>query len=364
MRVKKLTIVFAALILTSTISVYAGNEDRAGSAGGTELLINPWARSASWGGSNVSCVAGLESSYINVAGLAYSRRDTSFVGLQYAGSTEINFVRTNWLGGSDIAINAFGLSQKLDDWNYISFNVVAMNFGDILVTTTELPEGGIGTYSPQFTTIGMSYARKFSDRIYGGITFKVLSQSIANAKAQGLGIDAGIKYVTGERDQLKIGITLKNVGPTMRYSGDAFSVNSVIPSTEEELTTEQRTSKFELPSLVNMGVSYDFDLPDNHQLTAAASFMSNSFTKDQMRVGFNYGFITEIAAFSVRGGYVYEEDNTILGFRASALSGPTAGASVEFGSINKGTSIGIDYSYRSTNPFNGVHSIGIRVNVK
>ena len=73
------------MILSFNFS-FAGNEDRAGSAGATELLINPWAKSSSWGSAGISSVNGLEAIFLNVAGLAY------------ANPTEIQFSRTNWLG--------------------------------------------------------------------------------------------------------------------------------------------------------------------------------------------------------------------------------------------------------------------------
>ena len=60
--------VLMALALVSGQS-FAGNEDRAGSAGATELLINPWARSSAWGTAGISSIKGIESMFSNVAGL-------------------------------------------------------------------------------------------------------------------------------------------------------------------------------------------------------------------------------------------------------------------------------------------------------
>ena len=40
-------------------AILAGNEDRAGSAGATDLLVNPWARSSAWGSAGISSVNGL-----------------------------------------------------------------------------------------------------------------------------------------------------------------------------------------------------------------------------------------------------------------------------------------------------------------
>ncbi len=59
------------LVALSTTS-FAGNKDRAGQAGAGQLLINPWARSAGWAGANSASVTGLEATYTNIAGLAFT----------------------------------------------------------------------------------------------------------------------------------------------------------------------------------------------------------------------------------------------------------------------------------------------------
>ena len=49
-------IVMVAGVFTNS---YAGNPDRKGQAGASELLINPWARSSGFGNANSSSVKGL-----------------------------------------------------------------------------------------------------------------------------------------------------------------------------------------------------------------------------------------------------------------------------------------------------------------
>lgn len=347
------SILLASLLLGSN-ALFAGNEDRVGSAGASELLINPWARSAAWGDAGMSCVNGLEASFMNVAGLAFTEK------------TEVIFNRTNWLQSTGIKMNSMGLSQRVGDVSVIGLTFTGMNFGDVMITTTDLPEGGIGTFSPRYYNLGFSYAREFSNSIYGGLTIRAISEQISNAKASGIAFDAGIRYVTGEKDNIKFGITLKNVGPTMSFEGDGFSVLSILQSTGLSTTTEQRTSKFELPSLVSIGFSYDFLFSETNKLTAAAAYTSNSFAKDNYRIGLEYTYDTKKATFIARGGYVHEKGlfSKYDGTRTSALSGPTGGISIDMKAGEKGTQIGFDYTYRATNPFNGVHSIGVRINLK
>ena len=350
------TLLLAGLVMIPAFT-NAGNEDRAGQAGATELLINPWARSSGWMGANTSCAKGLESMYLNIAGTAFTRK------------TELLFSRTKWLGGSDIFINSFGFTQRVGATGALGLGIMSMDFGDIQITTTEIPEGGIGYYSPQFINMGLSYAKGFSDNIYGGINFKVISEAISDVAARGVALDAGIQYVTGPVDNIHFGISLKNVGPRMRYRGDGLAFRTPMPAdpTGKTYTAENRSAEFELPSLLNVGGAYDFYFSKdslamkNHRVTLAANFTSNSFSKNQYQIGAEYGFKSYLM---VRAGYMYESGITSDEDRTTVFTGPSLGFSLElpFGEDKK-SSFALDYSYRFTNPFEGTHSFGARINL-
>jgi len=359
--------------------MFAGNPDRIGQAGAPELKINPWARSSGWAGANSASVTGLEATNLNVSGLAFTRK------------TEVMFVNTNWLVGSDVSINAFGLSQRVGEQGVLGLSVMSVNYGDIQITTVDLPEGGLGNFSPRALNLGLSYAREFSNSIYGGMTVRSVSQSIADARAGGLAIDAGIRYVTGKYDNMKFGISLRNVGPPMQFDGDGFSTSVTL--NDNEFTLEQRTAPYELPALLNIGFSYDFflgakpaapaaanstgsdaeatpaategntnpkTLSSDHVLTAAGNFTSNSFGKDQIRVGMQYAYKNYVA---LRAGYVYEEGVFDAAERTSAFTGPTAGMSVMLPLNPNGSMASLDYSYRVTENFEGTHAIGLRIDL-
>src|SRR3972149_1283147 len=212
---KILTVILAGTIFAGNNS-FAGNKDRAGQAGASELLINPWARSSGWGGANIAGLRGLEGQFLNVAGTAFTRK------------TELLFSHTNYLKGSDITINAFGFSQKAGGSGVLALGFMSMNFGDIDVTTTEMPEGGLGNYPISFMNIGLSYAKGFTDHIFGGMCMRVINQAIPDAKAGGVALDAGIQYVAGKQNNVKFGISLKNVGPKMQFRGDGLSFRDLL----------------------------------------------------------------------------------------------------------------------------------------
>lgn len=341
-----------ALSILVSVSAFAGNEDRTGSAGATHLLINPFARSSGWGSAGSSSVTGLESQFLNIAGLAYTNK------------TELIFARTNWLGGqSGIGLNVFGLAQRVSDNSAISISAMSLNYGEIDITDYNNPEGGIGTFSPTSNIFSVGYAKEFSESISGGINLKVISEGNAAAKSTGVGVDAGIRYTTGERDHMKFGIALKNVGPQMNYSGDGLALETVNPVTGQSSTTQQRAQGFELPSQLTIGVSYDFILAENHLLTAAGTFVANSFSRDQLAIGGEYSFKAQKAILKLRAGLVYEKGLFNEVENKSAFNGPSGGVTFDFPMGKNGTLIGLDYTYRHSSIFGGIHTVGARISL-
>ena len=366
-RVISITMLAMSALMIFSVSSFAGNEQRAGQAGASELLINPWARSSGWGGANTASVRGLESLNLNIAGTAFTKK------------TELIFSHTKWLVGTDININTFGLSQKVGESGVLTIGFMSMDFGEIDITTVDLPDGGIGTFHPNYTNISLAYAKEFSNSIYGGLVVKIINEKIADLSASGVCFDAGIQYLTGIgknklgkkiRDNLHFGIALKNVGPTMRYKGDGLSFRGTVPPNDVIMTIEQRSADFELPALITIGGTYDMyfaqkvdtvadKIKSDHRASLAFNFTSNSFTKDQLHAGLEYSFKELIM---LRGGYVYEKGIGSYDTRTTCFTGPTFGASVQIPlSKEKGSTFSIDYSYRATNPFDGVHSLGAKI---
>ena len=345
-------IVFIAIMILPFQENFAGNEQRAGQAGASELLINPWARSSGWAGANIAGIRGVESMFSNVAGLAFTEK------------TELIFSSTSWLqiNGFNEAvsnISAFGFAQKVGESGVFGLSIMNMSFGDIEITTVENPDGGIGVYSPSFMNIALSYSKIFSNNIYGGMTVKMISEQISNLGANGIALDAGIQYVTGVKDNFKFGISLKNVGPRLSFTGDGLSFRAQTdPNNDYNQTIEVRSSELELPALLNIGMSYDINVL-RHRLTGACTFTSNSFQKDQYRLGGEYSYRE---MFMVRLGYTYEDGIRTPLTRTTALRGPSGGFTIELPMGNANT-FGLDYSYRHTDPFQGSHTIGARINL-
>jgi len=349
-KIKNAFVVGAAIL--SSFAATAGNEDRVGSAGASHLLVNPWARSSALGDAGISSANGLEATFVNIAGLAFTKK------------TQIKFNYSNWLGNAGIAFNSAGIAQRISENDVIAVSVQSMNFGDIAITTVNNPEGDIGFFTPRANIFNVGYARSFSQSIYGGINFKVISENIANLRANGIAIDAGIRYVTGEQDQIKFGIALKNVGPVMRFRGDGLADQVNYISTGNVATLEQRSATFEMPALLNIGASYDFIFDENNKLTGELGFTANSFSNDQYRIGADYKMTNEKMAFNIRGGFVYENNLFSADNRSNALVGPTAGFSVDALVGENQHALGIEYAARFAGVFGTIHTVGATISLK
>lgn len=348
---KRIAIYLLAGLMMISFETFAGNEDRTGAAGAGQLLLNPWVRSTGLMGSNIATVKGLEGAYMNVAGLAFTRK------------TQIAVTNTNYLSGADINVYAVGLSQRLGESSTLALTYSLIDYGVFRTSTTQLPDGDGSTFDVNASTIGISYAKEFSNSIYGGLTVKMISESIYNLKSSSVAFDAGIQYITGENDEIKIGIALKNVGPTMSFEGDGLGIQALIQDGDNNdylMTLNQNSEEYELPSLISMGVGYDFLLNEDNTITLSGSYTSNSFTTDQYRGGLEYSFKNY---FGLRVGYLFEDGITSDTDTQNALTGLGAGVSLKAPIGKDGGSLGFDYSYQDTNNFDGNHRIGVTVDL-
>lgn len=359
---------FKILILIIAVSgnIFAGNDQRIGQAGATEILSNPWGMSSGLAGSNVASVRGIEAMYQNIAGAAFVKK------------TEIGFTHSRWLVGTGTGINNFGLVQKIGETGALTIGVTSFSFGDIQKTTVANPEGGLGTFNVAISTISAGYAKEFSNSIYGGLNVKIISEGISDLSSSGVALDAGIIYKTGlgknklgkkNRDNFKFGISLKNVGPTMIYRGDGLSFKGQ-SEVGLPMTVQNKTQDFEMPTQLVLGLTYDVrmgskvdtvtnKIKSDHLLSFSGAFISNSFSRDQFAIGAEYSYRN---LFQLRGGYLYEESVNSVDSRATAYTGPSGGVTIKI-PMNKeeGSYIGLDYSMRTTANFEGTHTIGVRI---
>jgi len=344
-------------------ALQAGNPDRQGEAGAYELLMNPWARSAGWHSMTAAFVSGYEAERINPAGI---------VGLN---KLELAFGSAQYLVPSGITMSSLGFAYRTSPSAAFGISLMSVNVGEIDLTTVTSPEGTGATFSPTLFNLGLSYAYEFKDaqnpeagRIRVGGLLRIIYEGITDAVASGVGLDAGVQYISGKRDQFKFGVSLRNLGTKMQYRGTGLGV-VLVPG---DIRTEVQAAGFDIPSLLHIGASYDFWFADQHRLTVAGNFTANSYSRDEIGLGAEFAFLNR---FMIRAAYKY--DNR-LGFDKylekvnNAYTGLSLGASFIFdlfkaynddGTVRSTTKLVVDYSYRHSSPFAGTHNLTLAIKI-
>ncbi len=343
----------ASVALLSLSVVHAGNPDRQGEAGAPELLMNPWARSAGLHTMTTSMVGGVEAMRLNVAGLA---RITS---------TEVVFGHTVYLQGTDITMNALGISQRIGNNSAIGISLMSLDFGDIPRTTATQPEGTGATFSPRFFNMGIGYSHIFENKVSVGALVRVVSQGIEDVTATAVALDAGVQYVTGEKENFKFGISLRNIGGRLQFQGEGLSTEMEIPSFDNRhgIITTQRSTAPELQSVLNIGMSYDFYLPANNRFTLVGNYTSNAFSEDNIGGGVEFSFRDLVM---LRGGYRFDFGQlSQQGDSATAplYTGLAGGVTLNV-PVNKkegAPKVALDYAYRTTKIYQGTHNLSVRI---
>ncbi len=351
--IKLLTIGIGTVIILKS---FAGNTDRIGQGGGFQLLLNPYAKSAGMAGINGANAVGMEAQFSNVAGMA------KITGMN------ATFNNSFWLIGSGLNLLNFGFCNKVGETGAIGLSFSNITAGQIIRTTAENTEGGIGYFTPRFSNIAFSYAKAFSDYIYAGTTIRIINEGIDNVQATGVSLDAGVQYQTGDKNQYHLGVALKNIGPPISYSGDGLTTQATVLNNaygkSYQMSQNQKSSENNLPASLNISLAYDQYISydsltlKSQKITYFGGFTSNYFINDQFSIGAEYNYNNILM---LRAGYAYESN--ILNKEASTtiFSGPSAGLSFEYPVIKEKMTLGVDYSIRVTNTFFNIQSVGIRV---
>ncbi len=147
----------------------------------------------------------------------------------------------------------------------------------------------------------------------------------------------------------------------MTFGGEGLSFRTDNPggSTDFDITVSQRGARYELPSALNIGLSYDFLIGEMVRLTPLANFTANSFSKDQIGGGLEFAFKE---MFMVRAAYKYDMGENTGALGDNAYTGFAGGVTIDVPiSKKEGSSrFAIDYAYRASNPFSGTHNFSIR----
>jgi len=329
------SIVILAMVVSS-VSLYGQNR-RVGTSAAPELLIPIGAKEFAKGGSAIATTTGVEAIYWNVAGLG-----------RLGHSAEAMFSNMQYI--DNIAVNYGAVGANFGDFGSIALSLKSLNMGDILITTVSDPDGlGGRIFSPAYVTVGLSYGRALTDAIAAGLTVKVVSEQIDRVSSAGVAFDFGVQYNRlGGVAGLALGVAVKNIGPQMKFDGPGLLRDATASDGSRPVQKyKSEAASFELPSVVEIGVSYTTTMSDNMSANLNGTFTNNNLFLDEYHLGGEVGLKLEgTEIFGRIGGVITPKgDNT----EQENIFGAAFGLGVQTNAA--GIEIGIDYAYRSVSLF-------------
>ena len=316
--------ILIAVILLQTPTL-AQDISKIAQSGMKWLSIPVGARASALGNAYTAMANDASAVFWNPAGLAYAEGRHLFLNQnQWIADINLSTAAASWNAGS---YGVFGVHLSTVDWG--TLNGTRRDPG----SSTGYEE--TGEFSPSHFLVGLSYARRISERFAIGGNLRFLHEDLGStlvgsladpeeftAKTDLLAFDFGTIYYTGYRD-LRIAMSFQNFSKEVVYREEYFS----------------------LPLTFRVGVAMglmDFvtskDSP--HSVTMSLDAIHPRDFGERVHVGLEYGFNDLVF---LRGGYKSNYDQE--GFAAGA------GVQYDTGSL----ALGLDYSFVTFENFDGVH---------
>ena len=335
--------IIASIVIIVVSSLVLGQNSRMGSASSTQLLVVPSAKHLSGGGA-AATATGMDATFWNPAGLAMSENgvDAIFSNRQYF---------------ADIDNSFFGIATDIGDYK-MGVNVRTFNIGDIDETTVFYPDGTGQVFTPNFSILGATFARKLSDNTSVGINVNLIREGFGRVAANGVAYDLGVQYrgLLG-REGLDVGFTMKNFGSPMKYDGEGLGIMaSPVDGDRPVEYYKLDAAAFDLPFVFDMGMSYNIAGAD-----IGVTYTSNYYSTDELKLSVGYALegLGSVGVGMQSSAKSQEIDDTDDWYTNPA-DGVSFGVSIDMSRF-VGMNLSVDYSMLPMGDFGTNSVVALRV---
>jgi hypothetical protein len=209
-----------------------------------------------------------------------------------------------------VDLNYFAVGHSMGNLGSIGLTAKILSIGDIVRTTEDAPDGTGDVFSPTFSTLGLTYARRMTDRVNFGGTVYYIAERILQETAAGVAFDFGFQFETGLHG-LGLGLAMKNVGPTFEFSGSDLELNVHRPGDDPNArprTVTATTAPFELPTYLQFGTSLPLVGEGIQRANLYTAYQNNSFQRDEYRAGLEWMYRDQFGARVGWAGTGNEDD--------------------------------------------------------
>lgn len=314
---------FLSLLYVGAANAQFSGLTKTGLSAATFLSIEVGPRGKAMGGAFVGLADDVSALYWNPAGIA-TLPDNA-----------VMLSHTEWL--ADVNFDFAGVSFPVEGFGTIGAFITSLTMPEMEVRTVEQPEGTGELFGANDIAIGVSYARRLTDRFAIGANFKFIRESIFNSSANTVAVDFGTLFRTGFNDMV-IGFSISNFGGDMRLDGIDTQVEVDISPNEfgnnDRIFANLETEDFQLPLTFRVGVAMDIIKTDNNKAIIAVDGIVPNDNAQFVNVGGEYVFSNFL---SLRAGY-----RTL--FLEDSEEGLTFGAGLKHKLFGE-TTFQFDYAY-------------------
>lgn len=262
---------------------YGFDFSKAGSAGLQFLKIGVGAKESAMGEAVTAIVNDANSVFWNPAGLAYVEKREAILS------------HNQWLVDSkhNAAVIAYPIGSYV-----VALNAVTLDINEFEETTALQPDGTGRMVQAGDLLIGLSVAKRFTDKLSIGVQVKYVQEKLDDYKLSNVLFDVGTIYHTGFR-QLRLGFALQHFGPDMNL------VNQ----------------EFRTPLLFRVSAADEIFSTESVALTLAAELVHPTDNIEWVNFGMEINLLDYV---ELRGGYRLDNDLSKvsfgIGLRPPALS--------------------------------------------
>jgi hypothetical protein len=289
--------------------------EKVGTFDGQFLKIGVGARAAAMGGAYVAVADDATALFWNAAGIARIDPTKSEVSLNHMNYVaDLSFDQIGFVFHVKRIPGAFGIHAR------------ALSMDPMIETTAYQPDPTVGTgneFDAGMMTVGLTYARSFTDKFSAGGTVNFIHEGLAEFSQQTYAFDLGTLYDVGTLG-MKIGMAISNIGTQIKF-----------------IEREAR-----IPAIFRVGTSFQVLQSADQKLLGAFEFSHPPDNSERLNVGAEYGFKNFVY---VRGGYNINYD-------AEGLAG---GVGFHF-PVSVAGQADLDYAFTDLKDLGAAHRFSLR----
>jgi hypothetical protein len=330
---------FASANLFSQVS-------KVGTTAAAFLEIGPGSVATGMGGAFVSVANDATALYWNPSGIA------DFT------NNEVTIFHANWIASTNFDYAA--LVIPLGSAGIIGFSLTSFTMADEKVRTVDQPEGTGEFYSAGDIAVGLSYARKLTDRFSIGFSAKYIQETIWHESATAVAIDAGTIFRTDLFNGLTIGASISNFGTQMKLNGSdtrTFArVNPSLLGSNDQVPFDIELDSWDLPFLFQIGISTNIIKDEDYRLLVSVDALHPNNNYESLNVGGQFSFRDYLF---IRGGF----RNLFQGglHKNDTEGGLTLGVGVNSKLLFSEDYVSFDYAYRNFGRLENVHTLSVDI---